>query len=366
MNLPNPLHFKNFWNWIPALLSETLGWPILSFYARWCVSAKPSPPNTWRKLLLLGADHIGDVLYRTSSLRALHEALPGCQIDWLVSPPAHEVLIGNPFINKLIVCKSDESRASLLTRMRAEGYDAAICYDVRSHISRLLLLLQAGIPNRMAYVHKGFSAWVNYPVVFRPYQPYPGYFRDLVADLAKRPADWSLRPVVPILPSDEAEARAFRNQFRLEHKVVLACFPTSRQPSSSFWAPENFVCVLKSLTRHMEYKLVLCGAPSDKMLLEEMARELHPRPVVCAGELSLRALVAFIKTCRAVFSADSKPRHLSNAAGVPVVFVRNTLFHPVEAGVYCEGEYDCWQPSREQQVELAITKLTTLLRLEAN
>jgi ADP-heptose:LPS heptosyltransferase len=47
-----------------------------------------------------------------------------------------------------------------------------------------------------------------------------------------------------------------------------------------------------------------------------------------------------LKRVSVVISTDSGPRHLSNAAGVPVVFIRNLSFNKREAGVYCETEYD--------------------------
>jgi ADP-heptose:LPS heptosyltransferase len=48
-----------------------------------------------------------------------------------------------------------------------------------------------------------------------------------------------------------------------------------------------------------------------------------------------------------VFTADSGPRHLANAAGTPVVFVRNLWFPSAEAGPYCDTEVDVVPPEWE-------------------
>jgi ADP-heptose:LPS heptosyltransferase len=74
-------------------------------------------------------------------------------------------------------------------------------------------------------------------------------------------------------------------------------------------------------------------------------REFGLEADIVAGSLGIRALCCFLRRCSVVLTSDSGPRHIANAAGVPVVFVRNVWFNAVEAGVYVETETDlCGQP----------------------
>ena len=86
--------------------------------------------------------------------------------------------------------------------------------------------------------------------------------------------------------------------------------------------------------------VVLCGAASDRDVLEALRQDNRIKAPVLAGELGLRALVEFLRGCRAVICPDSGPRHLANAAGVPVFFFRNLRSSRVESGEYCESEHD--------------------------
>ena len=47
-----------------------------------------------------------------------------------------------------------------------------------------------------------------------------------------------------------------------------------------------------------------------------------------------------MKRCSLVFCPDSGPRHIANAVGTPVVFVRNLFSDRVETGSYCSNEWD--------------------------
>lgn len=327
--------FRKRHKYFGAVLSEALR-PLLLQHAR-RRSPPPSHPDSWRRGLLLGANHIGDVLYNTSSLPALQRRWPQCQWNWLTAEPAAQALRGNPSI------------ASLLTRAEAEEcagrqpFDAVICYNTGQYLPDLRFALKLGIPNRIGYVHKGFSAWVTHPIRIAYPQPFPAYFRDLVSQLTGQEGTWPLRPQVfpepaALLAAEEAWGRLARSPLK-----TLACFVTSRQPSG-VWPPQKFGETLRLLLQEFPCRIVLCGAPSDEEILQQVRQTHAPSAEILAGKLSLGALVAFLRKCHAVLSTDSGPRHLANAAGSPLVFIRNLYHHGVEAGVYCDTEFDMAPP----------------------
>ena len=65
---------------------------------------------------------------------------------------------------------------------------------------------------------------------------------------------------------------------------------------------------------------------------------------VLAGQTSVLELAAFLGQCSALLTLDSGPRHLGNAAGIPVFFARNLSHSMIEAGRYCETETDLAPP----------------------
>jgi ADP-heptose:LPS heptosyltransferase len=90
----------------------------------------------------------------------------------------------------------------------------------------------------------------------------------------------------------------------------------------------------------MDFEVVLTGGARDSAELDTAAREFSFSVRVLAGKLGLRALTAFFARCSAMLTLDSGPRHMGNAAGIPVLFARNLSHSREEAGKYCATEID--------------------------
>jgi len=324
---------------ICAHATEALA-PMLRMGSSWWSNSSTSPER-WRKGLLIGANHIGDILYRTSSLMQLAKGFPDCTWDILTPEPAAQILEGNPAIRKIHRMEIPYYGSEDFMTLKQEQYDVAICYDSGSYTHPLLTTTLLGIPNRVGYVHKGWSGLVTHPIGIKYPQPFPAYFRDLVAQLTRQEASWDLRPKVTLTEQDHRKAEALWSELMLaDDRPVLACFVTTRQPTG-VWPLEKFRETLELLHGSSPAQIVLCGAPQDKEILKSLESSLSFQVCINAGQLGLRALIAFLAKCHVVLSTDSGPRHLANAAGVPVVFVRNPWFSRKEAGVYCpESEYD--------------------------
>lgn len=334
--------FRKASNYYVAQGSEWLR-PLLRNYSQ-KLSGAANSPTQWRRGLLLGAAHIGDLLYRSSSLAALKRGLPDCDWYFLAESGPAEVLRYQPALAGIIEGSLPQpgSRAffQLASRLRSERFDTAICYDAGRYWPPLLLATHAGISNRVGYVHKGFSGLVTHPIPISAPQPYPAYFRDLVATLTGQPRDWSLRPTVSVTTADETVAEAAWQELVPRGATgVIACFVTTRQPHGQ-WPREQYGRTLRILSESAGLPLLLCGAAADKPVLEELKNAHALDCPIMAGRLGLRPLVAFLRRCAAVFTTDSGPRHLANAAGVPVFFMRNLWSPRIETGAYLDTETD--------------------------
>lgn len=339
MHWPLIQSFCNRKNFLLACLSEFAG-PILRTRLRKVGS--PTSPASWRKALLLGANHIGDVLYRTSSLKQLQAGLPQCELHFLAENPASQLLVSNPAISRVHSFDVSISRNSPeYAFLAAENYDAFICYNSGGYISQLNLAVNLAIPNRIAYVHKGFSSWATFPISIRYPQPFPAYFRDLVAEITGIKDRSPLLPKVYPSRQNHSDADALFSALGITaHEKLLAAFVTTRQPTG-VWPCDRYAEAIHILeARHPNLVTLLMGAPEDASLLSGLKERHHLRARVVAGKLSLPALVCFLGRCKAVLTTDSGPRHLANAAGTIPVFFRNLWFNPVEAGKYLTSEID--------------------------
>ncbi|MGA3170002.1 MAG: glycosyltransferase family 9 protein [Chthoniobacteraceae bacterium] len=342
MPFPNPKTFRKKTYWLIALGTEATA-PLLRAYAR-TKTGPPSDPRQWRKALIIGDNHIGDLLYRSASLGQLKAGLPDCELHYLAAPASAQILEGNPALASILPWARSSSPLDLdpahFAALREMRFDAALCTNCIKYWPELLLALRLGIPNRAAYTYKGFSAWATRPIPIRYPQPFAVYFRDYVAALTGAKPCWPARPIICTNERDEAEAEAIWAKLRLgDYRHVTACFVTSRQPTG-VWPVSRFGETLRALRRKRDTHIVLCGAAPDETLLAGVNKDFGLEADIVAGALGLRALCCFLRRCSAVLTADSGPRHIANAAGAPVAFVRNVWFDAVEAGAYVDTEID--------------------------
>ena len=330
-----------------AHTSELLA-PLLRTGASLASRGAPGEPRSWRSGLILGHNHIGDVMYRTCSLGKLRSVLPDCEWCYLTAPASAELLAGNRCINEVLPWNTGEDSWTLsdgaFGELRRRQFDVALCTNTLRHYPDLSLAVALGIPNRVGYAYKGLSGFITRPAPLTFPSAYAAYFRAMVADLGNCAPDW---PLIPQLSPDTADVSAATqvwNAFGLaDTRQVIACCVTTRQAAGN-WPKEHILAALTSARSTREFDVVLCGALEDSAALSDIARNLPFPTHVLAGSLGLRAFVAFLTRCRLLVTLDSGPRHLGNAAGIPVLFARNLSHSRVEAGKYCETETDLAPP----------------------
>jgi ADP-heptose:LPS heptosyltransferase len=93
---------------------------------------------------------------------------------------------------------------------------------------------------------------------------------------------------------------------------------------------------------------VLTGTARDESDLRVLANQVEFECRILPGTLGLRAFAAFLEKCDAVLTLDSGNRHIANAVGTPVFFLRNPSVSRVESGAYCSTETDLAPPAEYQ------------------
>jgi ADP-heptose:LPS heptosyltransferase len=344
-----PQTFRRHRNRMAAYLSEWIR-PFLQGYADWKAPQKPSRPDAWRRIVLLGANHIGDALWLTPSFPTLAQGFPKAEILLVTSPPAAEALAHNPYLTRVISSCEPPPRLIDVSTLRSLEADAVICYDTSAAWRPLLTALQAGIPHRVGYIHKGFSGWVTHPIALKFPQPHPAYFRDLVSQLTGLAGPDSLYPCIYPNASDQLQAdEEFARCQSDATSLYIACFPFGRQTGANLPSP-FFGQILNQLHRHLPFHVILAGSLTDQRRLERLSAQIEAPCTLMAGTLNLRALSLFLKRCAFVLTTDSGPRHIANAVKVPVVFVPNRLARGVETGVYVPTEFALTRPSETESL----------------
>jgi ADP-heptose:LPS heptosyltransferase len=330
--------------------------PIASSFAR----GKVTPSSQWRRGLIIAHNHIGDVLYRTPSLQALHDGLPQCEWSFLTTQSSAAILKGNPHLSEVIPWSRGEHSwnvdAAHRRELKKRDFDVVLCTNTLRHYPDFVLATSLGIPNRVGFTHKGLSGLITRPVAIDFPSPFAGYFRALVGDVIGRAPDWSLTPEIFLDEVASSEAQRVIGALGLSgERPVVACCLTTRQPHGN-WPVEFMVAAIAEARNATDMDIVLCGSSGDRERLNAIAANLGGRVHVTAGDLSLRSFGAFLRECTALFTLDSGPRHLGNAVGTRVLFARNLSHSRIEAGTYCATETDI-APESEYLSDTEIQRL---------
>lgn len=339
----DPRAFRRKRNLWMAYASEAAA-PVLAVAARAAAKGARTEPHQWRRGLILSHTHIGDVLYRTCSLKALRDALPQCEWTYAASPGSAEALRNNPYLREVLPVVAGENSWQLtpggFATLARRQFDVVLCSNTLRHYPDLFLAARLGIPNRVAFSNKGFSGLITHPVRYDFPESYPSYFRAMVASVAGSKGDWALVPELYPDESNDELATALWKGFGLDSSLsVVACALRTRQASGN-WPYSVMLDVLIRARAQRKFDVVLCGAPGDANQLDEVAATL-PFPVrVLAGEADVLTFAAFLGKCSALLTLDSGPRHIGNAMKIPVIFARNLSHSMKEAGRYTGLETD--------------------------
>jgi ADP-heptose:LPS heptosyltransferase len=332
--------FRTQSKYLLACASECAA-PALGLLRRGLASASPTPPRQWKDLVLVGADHIGDVLYRTAGLQALKDGLPGTRLHFISSAPACELVETHPALESVIRAPGSLGGRSLGERvrlLRERPADAVLCYDSGNYWKDQLAVALARGANCAGYVSKGFSAFVTAPLPFVFPRPFSETFRGAVEALAQRPGG-DLRPIVHLTPEDEMAGEQAASRCRSPGNPLLAIGITGNQPQGDP-LKDRMMETLAALARERAVTLVFLGAAGDRGEIEERMRRFKLEGTVLCGDLRLRECVAFLRHASAAFVVDSGLRHMANAAGIPVIYFRNLYTFKGETGNYLPTEHD--------------------------
>lgn len=343
MMFPERRVFRKRKNYLTACATELLN-PALQVVAAARSRSKSLPPGNWRKALIVGGPHIGDLLYRSASLPHLKKGLPQCEFFYLTSPGAGTILDGNPGLAGILPFRRSDSTLDLspesVKALKNHDFDAILCTSEIRLWPDLLLGLKLGIPARVAYAHRGLTGLISHKIKPVYPSPFPCYFREMVSAITGLPPTWAVLPQVFLEAGDTELVGSFLDEAGCSGgEPIIACFVTTRQPSGS-WPEAWFGRVLRIVRSRNSAKVVLCGTVADKNKLAAIRSEFCPDAVVNAGRFPLKALVAFLSRCAVTLTQDSGPRHMSTAARTPSVFTRNINVDAIETGTFCDLEND--------------------------
>ena len=293
-----------------------------------------------RKIAILRALVLGDLIFALPAIDALHMAYPDAEITYLGRPWHEKFLAGRvPGIGRVIGFPPStdgyedlgflihpEAAGEFFSRMRAEQFDLAIQmqgggYNSNPFVERLGARVSIGMRERGAIAP---DRWLRYQY----HQHEVIRQLDLVGLVGAHAS--SVHPQLHVLPADLDEAAPFLEHIRRPFAVIHAGARDIRR----CWPVEAFARAAELLQRELGLTIVLTGTNEvDDIKAQQIAAHLGVPaanldvpagrlrgPVInLTGKLSLPGLVGLLSQVDLMVSNDTGPLHLALSVGTRVV-----------------------------------------------
>ncbi len=158
-----------------------------------------------------------------------------------------------------------------------------------------------------------------------------------------------------ISPAAREFAARFLSESGAGEGEPLVALNPSTSWQSKCWTAEGFAGVGDALWERWGVRSVLFGSPRDVPLIESITALMRNRPIVAAGQTSLKDLAAIVERCALFIGGDTGPMQVAVAIGTPVV----ALFGPTNPRLtgpvgdrftVIQKEYCCSRERRNKRV----------------
>ncbi|HEY0455065.1 MAG TPA: lipopolysaccharide heptosyltransferase II [Verrucomicrobiae bacterium] len=305
-----------------------------------------------KNLLVRGVNWLGDAIMTTPALRRLREAYPEAQITLLGPQKLSQLWLHHPDVNRVLSIKPGERMFSVVRRLRAEHFDAAIIFpnSPRSAFESFL----AGIPNRIGtntvwrklLLTRAVAEPVNIKLMRKRT---PREIRGLISNTSgaatreysltdhhiyhylriAEAAGASAKPCPPRINVAAEEVAELKRKWRLDETPSLPWFginPGAAYGPAKRWPAENFSSVAKAVSNELDCGWVIFGSETDAETATMIAREIASaqragaaQVLNMAGKTSLRELCVWLRACSLLLTNDSGPMHVAAALDTPVI-----------------------------------------------
>ena len=288
------------------------------------------------KILLVRLRQIGDVVFTTPAVRAIHRRFPDARLTYLVEPAAAPVVVGNPHLDDVIIAPRTGwwGDVGLGLRLRRERFDLAIDFHGGPRASLLTWLSRA--PVRVGYDVTG-RGWMYTRRVARARALLPRHSVrsqwDLVETLdIDAPDPARDRVEMPVDPRAERSVADRLERAGVAPADTLIVVHVSAGNPFRRWPAASFAELIERLVLdHPARRVVVTSGPSEVAAADRVVEAARTRlgatavpNVLACGEFSLIELRALVARAAIYIGGDSGPAHIASASDIPIV----TLYGP--------------------------------------
>jgi heptosyltransferase II len=285
------------------------------------------------KILVRGANWIGDAVMTIPALRELRRLFPDDEITLYTRPWAEGVFRDAEFIDRIVEIKRGDARFKNIVeeakRLRAEKYDLAVLFP-NSFESAVVVRL-AGIPRRFGYSRDGRGILLTDPIKppkWKDERHQIHYYLNIVAEIERRMLSTRTvnenEPVCGLTVSDirQAEAAKLLEEASVDTSKPIVAFGTgSTNSMAKRWGEERFAELGAMLQNDLDANVILLGSKDEVEISSRVSALSDADLVDLTGKTSLAEVTAILARADLFVSNDMGLAHISAAVGTKTVVI---------------------------------------------
>ncbi len=285
-----------------------------------------------KRILVHGANWVGDALMTTPALSCIRRALPDASICVLTVPGVEGIYRGHPYVDQTILYERSGThrgaagKRQLLRKLRLSSFDTLLLFP-NSFESALLGFL-AGIPLRAGYASDGRGALLTHGIkrdkkIMERHQV--TYYLGLSQSLGWRVGERKIS--LPVSRQDEEKARQLlASKGWREGRPLVAFAPGASYGPAKKWDSSRYGKVADGLIGDHSAQVAIVGSQRDREEAEDMRSRMRGEAWDFTGGTSLGQLAALLAHASLLITNDSGAMHVASATQTPIL----ALFGPTE------------------------------------
>lgn len=290
-----------------------------------------------RILVIRQHNQMGDMLLAIPALRAIKESRPGAEIGIITSTLNRDVLLNNPYIDRLFTYdkRNPLSHLKLIRDLRRMPYDLVIVlHTVSFSITSVLLAVLSGARLRIGSTsHRvGEELTGSY---FSLTLPLPSETELAAMNEAEHNLyplraigidTQDLSPLIVPTPASERWAADFETRHWPEKSLKLVVHPGAGK-AKNIWPPKCFAQVVNDLSAAKPVSMAVIEGPRDASAVAAFTRACDVEGTIVRGR-KIGDVAALMLRADLVICNDTGVMHVSAAVGAHTLAV----FGPTDPG----------------------------------
>lgn len=281
--------------------------------------------GSFQRILIVRTDRIGDVLLSTPVIQALRRSFPKSYIAVMVRPYARDIVLGNPYLDEVIVYDKYGRQRSICKSilfawsLKKKKFDLALILHPtnRAHLVTFL----AGIRKRVGF-NRNLSFLLTDKIEHKK-QEGKKHELEYTLDIIRRLGiDAEVRDIfMPIRKDSEIYVEGLLTSSGAQKGDRMIALHPGASCLSKIWSAERFAQVADKLIDEFKVKVAVVAGPDDVDISKGLINLMRSSCIDATGKTTVSQLASLLRRCCLFISNDSGPVHIATAVGVPVVAI---------------------------------------------